>query len=86
MGSYAQIIVDRRSKIAEVISSASDDTKMTNNTAEMIRAGIDVFCTREDREYTKYDTSYGPYKFENGLYDRLFEEYHTLTGKSLKRW
>ena len=48
MGSYAQVIVDRRSKTAEVISSAPDDTLMTNNTAAMIQAGIDVFCTREN--------------------------------------
>lgn len=83
---FWEVIYDDTNRKMEVMGPSSDDTKMTNNVAEMIRTGMKVHCQTADAKYPKEEVKLRGYEKENNLYQRLITEYEKSTGKLMNRW
>jgi len=83
---FWEVIYDDNNRKMDVWGPSLDDTILTNNVAEMIRAGMKVHCQTADIKYPKEEIKLFGYEIENNLYQRLINEYEILTGKLMRRW
>tara|TARA_R110002050_G_scaffold44572_1_gene106140 strand:- start:450 stop:716 length:267 start_codon:yes stop_codon:yes gene_type:complete len=83
---FWEIIYDDENHKMEVIGSSTDDTRLTNNVAEMQRIGMKVRCQTGDINIPENAIELSGYEKEKNLYSRLLLEYEAKTNKHLNRW
>ena len=84
-----QIIKDDSKKTFEVCGQAANNNLFTNNTHGMQRAGMNVsYATPPvtNKNSNKDSIKIINYTKEDGLHERLLQEYREITRKSVDEW
>jgi hypothetical protein len=79
---YWQVIKDDSKKTFEVCGQVSNENSFTNKTYAMQKAGMNVSCTTPPvtgRVSNKESIKIIGYTREDGLYERLLNEYRKIT-------
>jgi len=79
---FWMIIKDDSKRTFEVCSQESNDNSFTNKTYAMQRAGMNVSCMTPpvtNKTSSKKLVTVTGYKHEDGLYERLLDEYRKRT-------
>jgi hypothetical protein len=84
-----QIIKDDSKRTFEVCSKATNTDSFTNETYRMQRAGMNVSCMTPpvtNKSSSKEMIKIVGYTREEGLHDRLLNEFRDIAKKSIEEW
>jgi hypothetical protein len=84
-----QVIKDDSKRTFEVCGQASNDNSFTNLTYGMQKAGMNVSCITPpvtNKVSSKGLIKITGYAQEDGLYDRLMQEYREITRRAAEDW